>query len=148
MCIIIDANFASDVFRDTLNDDYTPVINWLFSEDGIMVYGGKLAEELFRIGIANRSIRVLQNAGHAIRFQDASVNTEEQNVIDLRISKSNDTHIIALARVSGARTLCSHDTTLHEDFKNRNLIKPKGCIYQYKRHLKLLRHTSGCQRRK
>jgi hypothetical protein len=148
MCIIIDANYASDIFRDTGNEDYVPVLNWLFEKDGILVYGGKLATELSRIGSAQRTIRVLRQAGRAIHIPDSEVNQEEQNVIHLGICRSDDPHVIALARVSGARTLCSHDNVLHNDFKNRTLIKPKGCIYQDKSHSDLLKHTTGCQKSK
>lgn len=149
MCIIIDANLASEIFRDTLNENYVPIIYWLFSRDGIMIHGGKLSVELFRIGCASRSIKVLQQAGHAINIDNTTVGLEEQNINNLNICVSDDPHIIALARVSGARTLCSHDNDLHVDFKNKNLIdKPRGSIYQDRNHSILLRHTPGCQHRR
>ena len=149
MCIIIDANYASDVFRDIANENYAPIINWLFVKDGILVYGGKLAIELLKIGVAQRTIKVLGQAGRAVHIPDSDVDKEEQNVVRLGICHSDDPHVIALARLSGARTLCSHDHALHEDFKNKMLInKPKGSIYQEKSHLDLLKHTSGCRKPK
>lgn len=149
MCIIIDANFASGLFHNLKDDDNAPVISWLFDggKDGIMVYGGKLTEELFLIASARRSIRILGQAGRAIRIDDKEVKAQKQLVDDMNICQSNDSHIIALAQISGARTLCSHDAALHEDFKNKNLIdRPRGSIYQNGTHADLLKHTSGCKK--
>lgn len=149
MCIIIDANFASDVFKGPEHHNNSPVVDWLFSasKNGVIVYGGKLAEELLLMSDARRAIRVLLQAGRAVRVDDSSVDLEEQRVIQLGICQSNDAHVIALARVSGARTLCSHDGALHIDFKNKQLIdKPRGCVYQNDTHSSLLRHSSGCKR--
>ena len=132
MCIIIDANYASDVFRDIANENYAPIINWLFVKDGILVYGGKLAIELLKIGVAQRTIKVLGQAGRAVHIPDSDV----------------DKLVKELPAFQG-RTLCSHDHALHEDFKNKMLInKPKGSIYQEKSHLDLLKHTSGCRKPK
>lgn len=45
-------------------------------------------------------------------------------------TQSNDIHIIALARVSGARLLFSNDTALHKDFRNKDLIdQPRGKVF-------------------
>ena len=43
--------------------------------------------------------------------------------------QSNDLHVLALAQVSGARLLYSNDLSLHQDFGNRDLIRPRGRIY-------------------
>lgn len=44
--------------------------------------------------------------------------------------QSDDTHIIALAQISGARLLFSNDKALHQDFKNKELINnPRGKVY-------------------
>jgi hypothetical protein len=145
MCIIIDTNLAPNVFQEPANEEYEPIIRWLLSKDGMMVYGGKLATELTKISAARRTIRVLQEAGHAHHQNDAEVNIEENRIIETKLCVSDDPHIIALARLTGARTLCSHDTDLHKDFKNKSLIdNPRGCIYQDKGHLGLLRHSTSC----
>jgi hypothetical protein len=147
MCIIIDANFAADLFADPKNADNAPVISWLFDKgkDGIMVYGGKLAEELFIIRQAHRSIRTLAQAGRAMAISDKEVNTQQGKVLAMNICQSDDPHIIALAQISGARTLCSHDGALHGDFKNKALIDgPRGSIYQNEKHSRLLKHTPSC----
>ncbi|MDM8549089.1 hypothetical protein QUF72_03380 [Desulfobacterales bacterium HSG2] len=94
---------------------------------------------------ARRYLRVLNQAGRAIRIPDESIYAEEKRIKDM--CRSDDPHIIALARVSGVRTLCSHDKTLHKDFKNRELISdPRGSVYQNPEHMALLRHTRSCPR--
>lgn len=151
MCIIIDTNLAADVFNNPSKKENMPIVNWVFdaNKDGILVFGGKLAEELLLMGVTSRALRALMQAGRAVRIDDNRVNLEEQQVIKLGVCQSNDTHVIALARISGARTLCSHDTDLHSDFKNKQLLdNPRGCVYQNDTHTKLLKHTSGCRRQK
>ena len=47
-------------------------------------------------------------------------------LVDGRVCCSNDSHIVALAIVSGARVVVSRDQALAEDFTNPKLLKPKG----------------------
>jgi hypothetical protein len=149
VCVVVAANLASIIFRVPPDNDFIPVLEWFTQKGGCLVYGGKLADELWRIESARRFVRVLQQAGRAILIEKAKLEIEEMNLSRAKLCQSNDLHVIALARVSGARTLCSHDTVLHKDFKNPRLIsKPRGSVYQNARHKRLLRHTSSCQRGK
>ena len=69
-----------------------------------------------------------------------TVEKETQYLIQKNACISNDCHIIALARASGARLLCSDDVKLGEDFKNKKWIdKPRGKIYKNATHNKLLK---------
>jgi len=145
MCVIIDASVASLVFPKPpakAHPDYQPLLQWLYKKDGILVFGGENARELNRVGAAARALIELKRATRAKEIQGVD---EEQKRIE-HLCVSDDPHVIALARKSGARTLCSDDEGLHKDFKNRNLISnPNGVIYQNAGHRKLLRHTPGCQ---
>ena len=147
MCLILDANLASLVFPKpprTSHPKYQPLLQWLFKKDGILVFGGKNARELNKVHTAAAAIRQLRLAARAKEIQ--GVDEEQRLVEGKRLCVSDDPHIIALARKSGARTLCSDDENLHIDFKNRKLVpKPGGVIYQNASHKKLLRHTPGCQ---
>lgn len=149
MCVIVDTNLASKVFSGPPNKDFVPLLKWLTAQNGCLVYGGTLAAELEEVAAVRRLLRVLLQAGRALLIPENEV-TDEQVVVDnLSLCQSNDSHIIALARVSGARTLCSHDAALHTDFKNPKLIaKPRGSVYQNAAHVKLLRHTTSCPRHK
>lgn len=148
MCVIIDADVAALVFRDPPDPDFLPVSMWLRRPlgDGMLAYGGPLTRQLFRVARAQVAILELDRAGRATRFPDQAVEAQEQRVKKLRLCKSDDPQVIALAIVSGARTLCSRDTDLHEDFKNKRLIdKPRGRVYQNPAHKGHLTHTSSCR---
>lgn len=151
MCIIVDANLASLVFAPQPNGDFAPVMHWLLDprKDGCLVYGGHLAKELEELGNARRILRSLLEAGRAFRKQDDLVEAETQKLLKSDLCASDDPHVIAMARVSGARTLCSHDHALHRDFTDPRLIsKPRGHVYQTADHTKLLCHTASCGRKR
>ena len=68
--------------------------------------------------------------GRVRDIEDRVVDAETANLEAQRICISNDTHILALARVSGARLLFSNDSDLRDDFKdNRIISRPPGLIY-------------------
>ena len=145
MCVIIDADLAGDVFKDAPAPDYRPILRWLLRGNGTLVFGGRNARELYRIGRAARMIQVLRSAGKAFQQPDEQVDARETTVTRTGLCRSNDPHIIALAQISGARTLCSHDQDLHADFRNRELISnPRGMIYQGAAHKRPLKHTNSC----
>ncbi len=148
MCVIVDANLAARVFGGKSLEDYLPLLNWLDSPEGGLVYGGHLASELFRVEQARRWLRTRIQSGRARAVEPAKVEAEEKKVRRLAC-RSDDPHVLALARVSGARTLCSEDRALQEDFGNPKLIsKPRGAVYTKASHSHLLKHTSSCGRLK
>jgi hypothetical protein len=143
VCIIIDANLASRVFGSPRPPDYAPLWRWIEEADGVIVYGGKLAGELNRIEAARRYLHQLYSAGKAHREPDDNVRAEEDKIAGK--CRSDDPHVIALARLTGARVLCSADTDLHDDFKNLALVpRPKGRVYQTAKHARVLGHTPNC----
>jgi hypothetical protein len=150
MCLIIDANLASTVFDAPTREDFVPITDWLTSnkKDGKLVVGGQLATELDKVNSARRFVRVLQQAGRARLIPDDAATDEAKRIGGKCVS--NDAHVIALARLSGARVLCSHDKALQQDFGDLKLIsKPKGRVYQRREHASLLReygHTSACRK--
>ena len=146
MCVIIDANVASEAFARKPSDDAAAVIEWIESGDGRLVFGGKLAEELLKVGEARRYLLALANAGRAIRVRRSDVEKETNRIKRGKQIASNDPHVIALARVSGARILFSRDKKLHKDFKNRSLVdNPGGRIYTSRGHVRLLHHDRSCR---
>ena len=150
MCVIVDANLAFRIFMPAPVADFRPVFEWLHAPDknGCLVFGGKLSNELSHRTDSRRYLRALLQAGRAYQIPDTIVQSEEQRITDSEICKSDDPHVVALARVSGARTLCSHDQALHQDFRNPKLIaKPRGRVYQSATHMHLLRHDTSCPRR-
>ena len=98
---------------------------------GRLVAGGKHLRELER-----STPRFREWAGQAVsagRLRLVEKKPVEQETERLRVNgvcQSNDEHVIALARVSGARLLYSNDVDLQQDFKSKTLIdNPRGSVY-------------------
>ena len=145
MCLIVDANLASLVFGG--HPDFAPVRAWLNQREGCLILGGHLADELSRVEKAQKYVQELVRAGIAQKVPAEEVAREAAEVKATGLCESNDSHVVALARVSGARTLCTHDRALQRDFRHPRLIaKPRGSVYQRPTHARLLRHTSSCGR--
>lgn len=141
MCLIIDANCAALTLTANPSVAFEPVINSIMSNKTVMVRGGTtLANEYLKINSVWKFILALDKAGKSITVSTASVDKIEKQLIADGKLCSNDAHIIALAQVSGARVLCSHDQNLHTDFCDKKLLdNPRGNVYQSNKHTKLLK---------
>lgn len=97
---------------------------------------------------SRRFVLQLLRAGIARQVPADEVARQEAAVTETGLCESNDTHVVALARASGARTLCTHDKALQRDFRNPALVaNPRGSVYQRPEHGRLLRHTpTSCGR--
>ena len=134
MCAIVDANVRDQVFGDSPTAAGRFFRDWLFSgRGGLLVVGGKLKLEL---SDNNRNInfltayRQLAQSGRARSIPDADVDAETDSLEAQHICRSNDAHILALARLSGARLLFSNDSALQTDFRNPEIINnPRGSVY-------------------
>ena len=130
MCAILDTNCCHEIFGNSQTVAGKRFLDWLNSH-GKLVIGGKLGSELAKNSRAARLVAALRAAGKAKLVSDLVVQQEEQALTKLRILKSNDAHVVALARVTKARILYSHDENLHADFKNHQIIsQPRGSVYQ------------------
>lgn len=142
MCLIIDTNVAARVFSSDADTDFQPVRDSLFRPHGLkakLIYGGKLLEECHRMQDLVFLLVELQRQNRVVFFADDVVNDEEERVAALGICRSNDPHVLALARVSGVRLLCTHDGDLITDFTNEDIIHtPRGKVYQRAEHAPLL----------
>jgi hypothetical protein len=145
VCVIVDANLASQALRELPEPEFVPLLNWLQTGGGILVVGGRLTEELDRLEKPRHFVLDLLRAGRARSIPKVRVEEAEEVIEDSGHCRSNDRHVVALARVSGARTLCTHDKDLQKDFRNPRLISaPRGSIYKRAEHAPLLRHTTSC----
>ena len=103
-------------------------MDWLNrANGGRLAIGGKLREEL----CSNRSfLRWLSVAGRLGRTVNVSDDRVEAETETLRTRtppcKSNDEHVLALAKLSGARLLYTNDN----DFRDRSIVDGvQGRIY-------------------
>jgi hypothetical protein len=139
VCLIIDANVVSSVFPAP-SPDFLPVHRALIAGKARLVYGGKLTQEYAAVKSFRRLLLLLDQRGSARQVSDVAVNAEANRLLALDLCRSDDQHIVALARVSGVRLLCSNDKDLSDDFKNVTLIShPTGSVYRRAAHAHLLR---------
>ena len=148
MCAILDVNVAHEVLGDNRPPAGEGFFKWIDSGKGKLIVGGKLREELYMAGIGEW-LQQATVAGNVRSVDDRKVDKEARDLQNQGSCQSNDHHVIALARVGGARLLYSNDKKLHEDFGNRELID-NGKIYTTRKYRKftyrrrrLLRET-GC----
>ena len=152
MCSIIDNDVRHEVFggKDVQTEAGRFFFSWLNNRQGRLAVGGKLLDELSEYsGFRNWLGQALQS-GSAIRFPRATIDDETLALTSRKVCKSNDTHVLALARVSGARLLFTNDTLLRDDFRDPEIISnPRGRIYStrvrknvVKEHRDILRNAT------
>ncbi len=139
MCLIIDANLIAITLSPNPPDAAKPLQAALYARRARGVYGGKLAMEYAKLKKFARLIGQLDRAGILRQVSTKDVDAESNRVKKSGQCVSNDPHIIALARVSSTRLLCSNDQNLHADFKNPLILNPVGNVYQNQSHAHLIR---------
>ena len=141
MCLIVDVNIAHKVLISKDDSDFFPVREALFTTKkppATLVYGGKLYIEN-----TNRECRLaiqeLDRAGRTRLISSMKIEAEVLKLEELRLCRSNDIHILALARVANVRLLCSQDEALAKDFTSKEIIdKPRGNVYRKASHHRLI----------
>ena len=137
MCIVVDANMFG-AFKDPANENMESVWNWLRKKNGKIAYSNtKKFEEEWERGGMTSLIKLLRQSGQLKEIPPQEVEAKENELNRIDTIRSDDPHIIALAIIANVKVLVSNDRTLHEDFKNRNLVG--GRVYQTKSHSRLLR---------
>lgn len=139
--LIVDVNVCPDVFAQQPHADFVPILEAVLTGKAKVVLGGdQLKAEYQRLGAVWKFFIGLDRAGRTKLVDDTAVNTEAETISTTIALESNDAHILALARISGARLLCSRDQPLHADFLNPKVIsKPRGSVYQNAAHVGLIR---------
>lgn len=135
MCIIIDANVAGEFSPPT---NCASLVLRRVSKGALRIVAEpKLKKELVACSFRSLYIQFFR-AGLIFEYSQEEIDCEIRKVYEFELA-SNDHHIIALARLSGARVLFSRDERLHEDFKNRQILnRPRGRVYTDETHVRLL----------
>lgn len=130
MCLILDKN----LWRDFLNNkpDMVPIRKWLNNKNGKLAYSNHQCFER-ELRECKESLVAYSRAGRAKLVSKEKVE-KAINKINKESIKSNDSHILALAKAGDVKLLVSKDKKLHQDFKE--MIK--GKVYQNKEHKGLL----------
>lgn len=143
MCLIIDTNVAALILTEQTNAEFAQLHRELFRKQTRVVvdYGGsQLLQEMQRNANVWRLLLALDQAGRARAFRTELVDAEQAVVDALPQRRSDDPHVLALARVSGARLLATKDGDLITDFKNSSIVNsPRGKVYTRNAHERLVR---------
>lgn len=143
MCIIIDANVVHEF--TPLSEDAQAVFTWLTRRGGVMAVGGRLKRELLAVAKFRPLYQRLVQAGRLYQYDDREVDNAESAARSNPRLVSNDPHIIGLACISNSRVLFSRDQELHRDFRNPQILEPRGHIYQRRAHRRLLNTAPPCR---
>lgn len=126
MALVVDACTSSIVL--TTSTRFPLLIGWLFDGPGSLAVSHILLDEIDDLDVI-RSISALADDGKVLQPPKKAVDDELAEQV-LEACCSNDQHVIALMRVTGARLLCTGDVRLRKDVQNRALLdNPRGKVY-------------------
>lgn len=139
MCMIVDACVVSHLSNRTA--DGQPVLKWLLDSKAKsgMIVGGRLTAELHKAGIGNL-LALLKQTARLHEVEEAILKDDESTLRTSEKFKSNDVHVLALARVSRARLVFTTDRNLGDDLKDKKLVPQRISIYKNARHAHLIRN--------
>lgn len=123
MCLIIDANVAGNYSREGRNPDRDLIESWL-KRGGRIASGGRLQAELARSERMLRLMRDYQQKTWMFLYSESEIDAAAAE-IRLLPMESDDVHIVALARTSGARLLYTLDGTARGDKLMRDFRDPR-----------------------
>jgi len=132
MCGIVDANVAGKLFGDPRNSFETAkrFLEHVRNKKMTLVIGGKLTEEISKVEAAKQWFHTALDAGRAYRVPDNAISAATEELDESDLCRSDDLHVLALARESGARLLYTNDKNLIDDFGDREIINsPRGKVY-------------------
>ena len=130
MCIIVDTNKLGTFLADPPDEDSRPIHKWLERGAGSIVYstGGKFAKEIQ--GRVKARLTDYVRAGRAKLIPGSRFANDECNLKARADLRSDDPHVLALARAARVRLLYTGDDNLISDFKNKRFIdRPRGKVY-------------------
>ena len=108
MCLIIDANAASEVAATPSTKAAKPILQWMRKPKGQLAVGGHLTEELRKTPFLILLTEMFRS-GMVVTYSRAAIEAAQSALAARKICVSDDLHILALAQVSGARVIFSRD---------------------------------------
>ena len=139
MCIIVDANKLGAFLADPAGEDSRPIRRWLDRGAGSLVYstGGRFGQEIR--GRVRAKLADYVRAGRAKLVPESRFAADERSLEARAGLRSDDPHVLALARTAGVRLLYTGDRNLILDFKDKNFIdRPRGKVYSGAHNARLL----------
>ena len=135
--MIVDADRLGLFLSEPVHEDSVPIRKWLDERGGRIVYStaGKFANEV--VGRARTKLEAYYRAGKAIYVPSGDFEHDAENLASQ--IRSNDPHVVALARAVGVRLLYTGDGNLRDDFKDKRFIdNPRGRVYSRASNANLL----------
>jgi predicted nucleic acid-binding protein len=125
MCIVLDACCADSITNPELPQSGL-VLEWI-RKGGRVVSGGKLQKELGATSL--RPLLVQWSlSGRLVTLSESDILVEEAAIKKLNL-QSNDAHVLAVTRLSGARVVVTRDKPLMTDLKDRALMGDRRKIF-------------------
>ncbi len=143
MCMIVDANKLGSLLSDKPTADVVPIHDWLNKRSGKLVYStdGGFADEAG--GRSAKRLAGYARAGRATVIPTEAFAEDERQLRNNKGLRSDDPHVLALARYSRARVLYTADADLIRDFKDKQFIaKPRGKVYSGSQNARLLTRST------
>ena len=156
MCAILDANVAWQVFGADRPPAGRAFFDRIDSGRVRLVVGGLLRRELDRSEVFQKWRRQAELAGRITLLNDDAVDETARQLEQENACRSDDEHVVAIARLSGARLLYSNAVALQDDFTDKALVdRPRGKVYSTRidqdltaTHQRLLASRNLCTRRR
>ena len=142
MCIIVDSCKMGD-FLNPEHQDSEPIRKWL-KAGGRLVYsiGGGFSNEIGNSPSYKKRLAVYSSSGQAHLIPSELFADDEKELKNLGI-RSDDPHVLALARFTRTRLLYTNDPKLIEDFTDRDFLKePRGKVYKTAKNSGLLTQST------
>ena len=130
--MILDVHQWPAFFHKT--KDMQPVYKWLEKKNGKLVYSNHKSFEKELTKKQKTVLKGYNQSGKARLYLEEQVAKEASGIKKNHKLRSNDSHILGLAKVARAKLLCTKDKDLHADFKE--ILK--GSVYQNAKHKHLL----------
>jgi predicted nucleic acid-binding protein len=141
MCIVIDTCALSVVFKST-DSAFAPVRKWILVGKGKMVFGGSTyTAELSKVGSILRFVAELSRQGKTVVLDKSAVDDAEKVIKEMEQSADfDDPHIVAIARVSRCRVVCTLDKRSDKFVRDRRFYAKgsRPSIYRAISHSHLL----------
>jgi predicted nucleic acid-binding protein len=126
MCLIVDTNTFDMVFNDKNihHDHFETIKQFVLNGKTKLIVGGRYFDELKIMRKYNGLLALLRSQAKVVYVDDEKVNFKEEEVTKIEPDPAfNDTHVVALAVVSGAKLLCTNDNLLMQYAKDRRFYQ-------------------------
>jgi len=144
MCLVIDTCTFDSVFDEhsKKHEKYKPIIKWLTSGNGKIIFGGSKFSKEIRGSSFRRMLVQFDRRGRLVRVPDSTVDEIAKHLKDKIPDKDfDDEHIVALVIATKCCVVCTDDKRAIPYLKRRDLypkdVKSPKIYRGHKKHAQL-----------